>query len=89
MAGLWDNIHAKRKRIAEGSGEKMRNKGSKGAPTEAAIKKAQGMNMGGMPMHKMPDGTMMKGAKHGYSKGGMSRATQGYMCGGTVHKKGN
>jgi len=88
MAGLWDNIHAKRKRIAEGSGEKMRKKGSKGAPTEAAIKKAQGMNMGGMPMHKMPDGTMMKGAKHGYSKGGMPRATQGYMCGGTVHKKG-
>ena len=88
MAGLWDNIHAKRKRIAEGSGEKMRKKGSKGAPTEAAIKKAQGLNKGGMPMHKMPDGTMMKGAKHGYSKGGMARATQGYMCGGTVHKKG-
>ena len=22
--GLWDNIHAKRKRIAKGSGEKMR-----------------------------------------------------------------
>lgn len=47
MAGLWDNIHAKRKRIAEGSGEKMRKKGSKGAPTDAAIKKAQGYNKGG------------------------------------------
>jgi hypothetical protein len=30
--GLYANIHAKRKRIAEGSGEKMRKPGSKGAP---------------------------------------------------------
>jgi hypothetical protein len=34
--GLWDNIHAKRKRIAAGSGEKMRKPGSKGAPTAKA-----------------------------------------------------
>ncbi len=38
--GLWANIHAKRKRIAEGSGEKMRKVGSKGAPTAKAIKQA-------------------------------------------------
>tara|TARA_R100000951_G_scaffold17399_2_gene13841 strand:+ start:888 stop:1043 length:156 start_codon:yes stop_codon:yes gene_type:complete len=31
--GLYANIHAKRKRIAAGSGEKMRTPGSKGAPT--------------------------------------------------------
>jgi len=31
--GLYANIHAKRQRIAEGSGEKMRKAGSKGAPT--------------------------------------------------------
>lgn len=31
--GLYANIHAKRKRIAEGSGEKMRRVGSKGAPS--------------------------------------------------------
>jgi hypothetical protein len=31
--GLYANIHAKRKRIASGSGEKMRTPGSKGAPT--------------------------------------------------------
>ena len=31
--GLYANIHAKRMRIAEGSGEKMRKPGSKGAPT--------------------------------------------------------
>ena len=39
--GLWANIHAKRKRIADGSGEKMRKKGSKGAPTDDAIKNSQ------------------------------------------------
>jgi len=38
--GLYSNIHAKRKRIAAGSGEKMRKPGSKGAPTAAAFKKA-------------------------------------------------
>ena len=35
--GLYDNINAKRKRIAEGSGEKMRRVGSKGAPTKQAF----------------------------------------------------
>ena len=38
--GLWSNIHAKRKRIAEGSGEKMRKVGSKGAPTAKALKQS-------------------------------------------------
>ena len=38
--GLYSNIHAKRKRIAAGSGEKMRSAGSKGAPTARAFKKA-------------------------------------------------
>jgi hypothetical protein len=32
--GLYDNIHAKRKRIKAGSGETMRPKGAKGAPSE-------------------------------------------------------
>ena len=31
--GFYANIHAKRKRIKAGSGEKMRKKGSKGAPS--------------------------------------------------------
>lgn len=31
--GLYANIHAKRLRIAKGSGEKMRKAGDKGAPT--------------------------------------------------------
>jgi hypothetical protein len=39
--GLYDAIHAKRKRIKEGSGEKMRKVGSKGAPTAKAFKQAK------------------------------------------------
>ena len=39
--GLWANIHAKRERIASGSGEKMRSPGSKGAPTAKALKESQ------------------------------------------------
>jgi hypothetical protein len=38
--GLYKNIDNKRKRIAAGSGEKMRKKGAKGAPTDAAFRKA-------------------------------------------------
>jgi hypothetical protein len=38
--GLYANINAKRKRIAEGSGEKMRKVGSKGAPTAQDFKDA-------------------------------------------------
>ena len=38
--GLYANIHAKRRRIASGSGEKMRKAGSKGAPTAKAFKAA-------------------------------------------------
>jgi len=38
--GLYANIHAKRKRIAAGSGEKMRKAGSKGAPTAAQFRAA-------------------------------------------------
>jgi len=35
--GLYANINAKRKRIAAGSGEKMRKPGTKGAPTKQAF----------------------------------------------------
>jgi len=38
--GLYANIHAKRKRIAAGSGERMRKVGSKGAPTDAAFRRS-------------------------------------------------
>lgn len=38
--GLYANILAKRKRIAQGSGEKMRKPGSPGAPTADAFRKS-------------------------------------------------
>jgi hypothetical protein len=51
--GLYANIHAKQERIAEGSGEKMRKPGSKGAPTAAAFKesaKTAKMKSGGVSL---------------------------------------
>ncbi len=38
--GLYFNIHAKRERIAAGSGERMRKPGESGAPTAAQFKQA-------------------------------------------------
>ena len=38
--GLYANIHAKKKRIKDGSKEKMRKAGSKGAPTDKAFKQS-------------------------------------------------
>ena len=38
--GLYANINAKKKRIAAGSGEKMRKPGTKGAPSAADFKKS-------------------------------------------------
>jgi hypothetical protein len=39
--GLYANIHAKRMRIKQGSGEKMRKPGSKGAPTKAQFDRSK------------------------------------------------
>jgi len=39
--GLYANIHAKRKRIKEGSGERMRKPGTRGAPTAKALKNSK------------------------------------------------
>lgn len=38
--GLYANIHAKRERIAKGSGEKMRKPGTEGAPTAKAFRES-------------------------------------------------
>lgn len=38
--GLYANIHAKRERIAKGSGEKMKKAGSKDAPSAKDFKEA-------------------------------------------------
>ena len=37
---LYENIHKKRKRIKEGSGERMKKKGEKGARTDKNFKDA-------------------------------------------------
>jgi len=55
--GLWANIHAKRKRIAAGSGERMRTPGSEGAPTNEALKRSQAEHGG---MH-FPETDPLKG----------------------------
>ena len=47
--GLYHNIHAKRKRIKAGSGEKMRKPGSKGAPTLMNFKQS----FFTLPKHKL------------------------------------
>lgn len=39
--GLYANIHAKRERIAAGSGERMRKPGSPGAPTDKAFEQSE------------------------------------------------
>ena len=39
--GLYANIHAKRKRIKVGSGERMRKPGTKGAPTAKAFRRSK------------------------------------------------
>ena len=51
---LYENIHKKRQRIKDGSGEKMRKKGAPGAPTEANFARAaktakKNMKKGGFP----------------------------------------
>jgi hypothetical protein len=60
--GLWDNIHAKRKRIARGSGEKMRKPGSEGAPTKQNFIDAQEAVQPKSPRDKFKDSLK----KHGY-----------------------
>jgi|TARA_R110000822_G_scaffold17078_6_gene57681 hypothetical protein len=50
--GLWSNIRDKKDRIKEGSGERMRSPGDKGAPTAKAIKQSQGKKNGGMVRYK-------------------------------------
>ena len=46
--GLWDNIHAKRKRIKSGSGERMRKPGSRGAPTKQSFKDSMSEDVEGL-----------------------------------------
>ena len=87
--GLYANIHAKQQRIANGSGEKMRRVGSKGAPTADAFKesaKTAKMSKGGVSLavgrgEKLPEskgaGLTAKGrAKYNRETGSHLKAPQ-------------
>ena len=50
--GLYANINAKRKRIAAGSGEKMRRPNSEGAPSDTDFKKSAKTAKRGKPRTK-------------------------------------
>ena len=68
----------KRFRAAEGGAvmKKPMNEGMKALKKAApAVAKKMGYKGGGQAMHRMPDGTMMKGAKHGYKHGGLVHST--------------
>ena len=55
--GLYANIHAKQERIAHGSGEKMREPGSPGAPTDDAFAQAEkGKRTAKGPARQRPSG---------------------------------
>jgi hypothetical protein len=94
--GLYDNIHAKRKRIAAGSGEKMRKVGAKGAPTAKNFKEAAKtakMNYGGMVQTGTPDkdkimgaGTMQQNPQQSLMEMNRNRVT-GMKGGGKVPNK--
>jgi hypothetical protein len=53
--GLYANIHAKRERIAKGSGEKMNKVGSKDAPTAEDFKESAKTSRREMIAEKMKD----------------------------------
>ena len=59
-----------------GMASKPMNAGMKALKKAApAVAKKMGYKGGGQAMHRMPDGTMMKGAKHGYKHGGLVHKT--------------
>tara|TARA_R110002111_G_scaffold254641_1_gene320396 strand:+ start:710 stop:1060 length:351 start_codon:yes stop_codon:yes gene_type:complete len=61
--GLYANIHAKKARIAAGSGEKMRKVGSAGAPTKNDF--VQSAKTAKKPKKVAKGGSMSKGSREG------------------------
>ena len=64
--GLWDNIHAKRKRIKAGSGEKMRKPGEEGRPTAQDFKNASEEKSWRSEGHYLENGEEWDGDQHAY-----------------------
>jgi len=76
--GLWENIHRKKQRIKDGSGEKMRKKGDKGAPTEKQIKQAQKEKEKAKAEHGQKEGEKFKPHKM-YDKNGKAYDAKTYQ----------
>jgi len=94
--GLWDNIHAKRERIKNGSGEHMRKPGSKGAPTADALKNSQNESFGDNYMKQGREYLKLKRAKEKAAKNPQPKMTsmdtddlvKQYLAkGGTIKKE--
>ena len=66
-ASLWENIRKKKERIKSGSGEKMRKKGEKGAPTSEQMEKAKAGHMGELVFDN-PGEAMKKAKEMGFDK---------------------
>ena len=66
-ASLWENIRKKKERIKSGSGEKMRKKGEKGAPTSEQMEKAKAGHMGELAFDN-PSEAMKKAKEMGFDK---------------------
>lgn len=90
---LYRNIHAKRKRIANGSGETMRKVGEKGAPSQKDFKQAAKTALSNRTFEVPP--SVRKAAKKGlelrrkFGRGGMSvkeASEQGINSGVTTAK---
>ena len=64
---LWANIHKKRERIKRGSGERMRKKGEKGAPTAAQMKRAKSESVTEVKMPPMQYAIYDKKTKEVYA----------------------
>jgi len=58
--GLWANIRAKRERIKNGSNERMRKPGEKGAPESGALDRAKGKNEAASPAQQAAIAIAMK-----------------------------
>jgi hypothetical protein len=85
--GLYANIHAKRKRIAAGSKEKMRDKGDVGAPSKqdfvdsakTAKKPKKAMYGGTMKKNMMGGGKAYSSMNNRYANGGKIYPAKGKM----------
>ena len=87
---LWANIHKKRERIKQGSGEKMRKVGDKGAPTPDQMKRAKGESVTEeQQLDEKIKGLVTKSEKSGISYGILKKVyDRGMAAWKTGHRPG-